>query len=448
MRRSLSVLFLATWLLATASPAPQPLTPVPQSPASDTLSLTLDQAQDYALEHSRTIAMSDFDIAKAQAKVDEVLGNYYPTLGAGLTAAYLSDVPMFALPTGQPGRYTFIPLGAHANYDAKLSLTQVLYSGGRISNGLRMAEIGRTVTRDSLTRKKQNLAYDVRRAFNSVLVMNRLMDLTRQSEQRARDHLKVVESFYEAGFVSKYDLLRTQVQVENIGPQIVKLETGIRLALDGFRLTTGIPLGQPVRLTGEIEFGAGDEPSEADAVRRALAGRPELRQVDAALQVYRLNRAMTRASYYPTIAGTAAYDFRNPTSMSGGGWGSNLTLALGLNYTLFDGMKTRSQLRQIDCDIRKLELTRDFARDGVALEVREALAGMQGARAAVTAAQQSITAAEEGVKLAETRYGAGQGSNLDVLDAQLALFQSQVNHLTAIRDYDEARARLDKAIGE
>ena len=62
------------------------------------------RSQAYALQHSRDIAMSDYDIAKARAKVDEVLGNYYPTLGAGLTAAYLSNVPMFALPTGQPGQ--------------------------------------------------------------------------------------------------------------------------------------------------------------------------------------------------------------------------------------------------------------------------------------------------------------------------------------------------------
>ena len=135
-------------------------------------------------------------------------------------------------------------------------------------------------------------------------------------------------------------------------------------------------------------------------------------------------------------------------SMSGSGWGSNLTVALGLNYTLFDGMKTRAQLRQIDCDIRKLELTRDFARDGVALEVKEALAGMLSAQAALAAAQKSIGAAEEGVKLAEARYAEGHGTNLDVLDAQLALFQAQVNRLTALRDYDEAWARLDKAIGE
>ena len=447
MRRIVLVLLysaisvMSSAFASSPSPAPRPLT-------SDSLTLTLDQATAYALEHSRTIAMSDFDIAKARAKVDEVLGNYYPTLGAGLTAAYLSDVPMFALPTGQPGRYTFIPLGAHANYDARLTLTQVLYSGGRITNGLRMAELGQTVTADSLTRKKQNLVYDVRRAFNSVVMMDQLMELTRQSEQRALDHLKTVESLYDAGFVSKYDRLRTQVQVDNIAPQIIKLETGLRLALDGFRLTTGMPLDQPVRLVGETRPGTGDEPSEADAVRRALASRPELRQVDAAFQVYRLNRAMTRASYYPTVAGSAAYDFKHPTSMSGSGWGSNLTLALGLNYTIFDGMKTRAQLRQIDCDIRKLELIRDFARDGVALEVKEAVAGMQSAQAFVAAGQRSIAAAEEGVKLAETRYGAGQDSNLDVLDAQLALFQTQVNRLTALRDYDEARARLDKAIGE
>ena len=130
--------------------------------------------------------------------------------------------------------------------------------------------------------------------------MNQLMELTRQSEQRALDHLKTVESLYDAGFVSKYDLLRTQVQVDNIAPQIIKLETGLRLALDGFRLTTGMPLGQPVRLVGEIRRNRRPAFGSRRASTRARQS-PGAAPIDAALQVYRLNRALTRASYYRTV---------------------------------------------------------------------------------------------------------------------------------------------------
>jgi len=274
-----------------------------------------------------------------------------------------------------------------------------------------------------------------------------MLKLTREGQARAQDHLKVVIALRNQGYVSRYDSLRTAVQVENLGPQIVKLENGIRLSLDGFRLLVGMPADEELSLEGELQMR--DYPgTDSEAIAQALANRIELRLLDQTIHLNELTRNITRGSYYPAVGVSAAYDLKNPASMGSSAWGSNLTLALGLNYTLFDGLKTQAQLRQADQDIRKLRITRQLAADGIAVEVKEALSSMASARATRAGLQGSVAAAEEGVKLAEARYAAGHGTNLDVLDAQLALYQSQVNLLGTVKDYDDAYARLVKALGQ
>lgn len=414
-------------------------------PPPCTLSLT--QAQDYALLHSRDIEATRIQIDKATAQIDEVLAGYYPVLGTQLTSAYLSNVSVLALPLGAGGTMVVVPLSAHANYDARLTLSQTLYSGGRIGLGRQMAELARTFQQDSLALKAQDLRYDVHQTFNTVLLLRQLLELTRQSRQLAQDHLAVVDTLYQNGYVSRYDVVRTSVQVDNIAPQITRLENGIQMALEAFKLTIGMPLDQEVELQGKLEEPV-DSISEQAALDLALANRTELKMLAEGVRLTQLNRSMTKANYLPAVGASAMYDLERPVSIGGSGWGSNLTLALGLNYTLFDGMKTRAQLRQADYDLKTLALYGGLARDGIATEVKEAVTSIRTAQAAVAAARGSIGSAEEGVKLAEARYAEGHGANLDVLDAQLALFQAQVDLLTAVNDEDVAHARLTKVMGK
>jgi outer membrane protein TolC len=411
------------------------------------LTLTLDQAVSYALEHNRTLAQAQTDVDKADARIDEAMSGFYPTVSLQGGFAYLSDVSVLTLPTGVPGKYMVVPLGSHANYDGKLALSQTLFAGNRVNNGYKAALLGRDLTAQSIVRKQQELIYDVRRTFYSVLMLQEMLKLTRQSQERTRDHLNQIIALQNEGFVSSYDSLRTAVQVENLTPQLTKLDNGIRMTLEGFKLLIGMPPEQELALDGELSLNESPV-NEEDAVNQALANRNELQALDNTIRLNRLTRKITEGAYWPAVAAGATYDLKRPVSLTGSGWGSSMTFTLGLNYTLLDGFRTRAQLKQADADIRKLQLTRDIARDGIVVEVREAVTSIGSAKASIDAAQSNIKAAERSVKLAEARYAEGHGSNLDVLDAQLALFQAQVNQLTAIKDYDEAYARLIKAIGK
>lgn len=409
--------------------------------------LTLEEAVAYAYEHNRNLAAVRLDVAKAEAGIDAALANFYPTLSMQGTFAYLSEVPVLSMSTGIPGREIVIPLGSHANYNAKLTLAQTLFAGGRLTNSYRLAQLGRMMAEDSVARKRQQLRAEVEKAFRNVLLIQEMLKLTEQSWARARDHLRVVIELQQQGFASRYDSLRTAVQVENLAPQIIRLQNARQLAIEALKLTIGMALGESLVVTGELTVPDADI-SEEQARNEALAQRIELAQLDRAIQALNLVRSITAGAYYPAVGLSASYDLKRPASMTGGGWGPSLTFALGLNYTLFDGLKTKAQLRQTELDIRKLEIMRQLLRDGIALEVKEALSAMQTARAALVAAESNIISAQEGVRLAEVRYAEGIGANLDVLDAQLALYQAEVNRLSAAKEYADAYSRLMLAIGK
>ena len=80
--------------------------------------------------------------------------------------------------------------------------------------------------------------------------------------------------------------------------------------------------------------------------------------------------------------------------------------------------------------------------------MRSALSSLQEATELAEAAQKVVTQAEESLRLANARYNAGTATQLDVLQAQVALTQSRTNQLEANYSYNVAVASVRKAIGQ
>ena len=85
--------------------------------------------------------------------------------------------------------------------------------------------------------------------------------------------------------------------------------------------------------------------------------------------------------------------------------------------------------------------------DGVRLEVQENYLSLKSAEQSITTSSSAVGLAEEDYKIKVIRYQAGVGTNLDVLDAQVALTTAKNNFLKAMYEYNNFRAKLDKAMG-
>ena len=86
-------------------------------------------------------------------------------------------------------------------------------------------------------------------------------------------------------------------------------------------------------------------------------------------------------------------------------------------------------------------------REQVQLEVQSAFLTLHAAEKNIQTTQLAIASAEEDFKIAQVRYAAGVGTNLDVMDASDKLTQAKNNYYTALYTYNTARASLSKAMG-
>ena len=83
----------------------------------------------------------------------------------------------------------------------------------------------------------------------------------------------------------------------------------------------------------------------------------------------------------------------------------------------------------------------------VALEVRQRVLEITSGRAAILAAQDGIRAATEARRVVAERYRAGVATYSEVLDAESALLQADLDRTRALTALQFAQARLDRALG-
>ncbi len=411
------------------------------SAAGDTLVLDLNAAIDYALANNTEIKGLVLDQDQAGYRVREALGNFYPSINATGYYAYITNVPVIDFGGMQ------IPLGQHENYNVQLSLQQVLFAWGKLYDAYRITDIGRSICDLTLARKKQDIRYSVIQSFYSLLVLKEMAALTSESYVQLQRHEDAVRKRYEAGLVPQFELLRAQVEVANVKPRVMEVQSGLQLARNGFQMLLGMDLDQSFDIEGELDFP--EETFILDTLTaQALVDRPEIQSLERAVKIGEISRSLVRRTNLPTIVAGATYAYEKPTGMTDNEWGSNLTFNLGFSMPIFSGFKTSAQVRQAELAVEKSRLAVEEVRKGIQLEVKNAYYTFESSRELVAAAQENLGQADRAVGMIETRYRNGLATNLEYLDVQLAQMQARTNYLNAVKDYHNARAAIYRAIGK
>ncbi len=192
---------------------------------------------------------------------------------------------------------------------------------------------------------------------------------------------------------------------------------------------------------------------EYDAVvREAVATRPEVLEGDANIAAAQKGVRLARRSQYPTLGLTGGVTYAPDTA----GFSPKTTsgqIGVSLNFPIFEGGLARARVTQARADVATAETNRRQSVDLVTLEVRQAYLTLQQSRSRVAVSNQALAQAQEAFRLARVRYNAGVSEQaglsplLEVSDAQNALTQAESNQVSALYDYNNARARLDKAAG-
>ena len=129
-------------------------------------------------------------------------------------------------------------------------------------------------------------------------------------------------------------------------------------------------------------------------------------------------------------------------------WHSSWDAGVNVSWPLFDGGRVRSEVAEAAAAARAVEERLADVDASLGVELRQRLAEVESSRAAVDAATDAVRSATEARRVLAERFAAGVAISTDVLDAQVALLQAELDRTQAIASARLADARLARALGQ
>ena len=185
---------------------------------------------------------------------------------------------------------------------------------------------------------------------------------------------------------------------------------------------------------------------EEALIQTAFNQRPEYLQADVNVILAKKNIRLAHRNLEPYMNASISGNYA-ATSNSFGQDRGTASVGLGITFPLYDGGATRAQVQSAQSDERGALIQKDQYARGIKAEVQQSVIAVRDADERRTAISRTVSQAQEALRLANVRFQAGVGTQLDVNDAQTALTQAETNQVNAQYDFLGALARLQRSVG-
>jgi outer membrane protein len=390
--------------------------------------LTLKDSIAAAVSNNPTLKMAGADKDRAAWGVDEAAAGRWPTLSLGSTYSR------------QPGT-SYAPASEGVNNSLRLNWQ--LYNGGRTEGLVDQAEEGLKSASLGVLKAEQQVRLDAATAYFAVLQNKNLVTVNEESVKNLQQHLKTAQAKFNVGLVAKADILRSEVELANAEQNLIKSKNSYELALASLKNVMSVDPASEIILADALKYEKYDKSLE-DSIAMARAKRPEIAQAEAGVNMASSGVKVAESGNIPSVTFGASKGWSDSAlPESGGDW----TVSLAANWNVFDAGVTKAKVRQADAGLSKAKEQARQTADAVELEVRQQYLSMQEAEKRLDTTEVAIAKAEEDLGIAREKYDAGVGTNIDVIDAQLALAQARTNYYQALYDFNVSKAKLTKATG-
>ena len=330
---------------------------------------------------------------------------------------------------------------------------QILYSGGQVSAGIRIAKLTEDQTIFKLRDVIDAAISTVRQQFYTVLVNKALIGVQQEQVTLLQSQLQDQQNRFEAGTVPRFNVLQAEVALANAQPALIQARNNFHIAQLQLAKTLGVetrnlPARQePFNLIGSLAI----PPIYTDlahGLQLARERRPFLKAQRQNILIEVESITVAAAGYKPTLSANAGYTVENDrTSKSLADTVSGWFFGVSGSWAIFDGFETYGKIKQAKARLNEARVNYEDSVQQVDLEVQQSWANLQQATETIASQKKNIEQAEEAVRLARERLAAGAGTQLDVLNSTVALAQSQTTELQARLSYNTALAEFERVTG-
>ncbi len=448
--------------------------------------LSLDSCRNLALKNHYIIANARLTEQKARYEYRAIQANRLPNIsgygdalftdkalefnfGGAYLPTYVPDpatgnlIPNLLLdpngqmitgPDGNPvfKQYAMIPpmkldFKLNGSYAVGLKAVQPLFTGFKITNASKMANLGRKMASDNVELSTSNVKLQVEEAYWQLVKVVQLGKVAQQYLETVQAVEKQVRDALSAGFTMNTDLLKVQVKVNEAQLMLSKAKNGQILAAMNLCNVTGLPLTTMV--VPDTADQKEDYLSETLISESTIANRPEYRILDRQIEMKRSQVKLTKSDFMPRVGIAATYGYMDGLKVQNEKLleSTNTTLIAQVTIPIFHWGEGYNKTASAKADLKIAENERENLHQLMELEQQQYRLMQNDAIYRIQLTTKSLEQAEENMKVSKDRFELGLETIASLLEAQTQWQKASADRIEAISDYKITRTKYLKASG-
>jgi outer membrane protein len=439
----------------------------------DTLKLSVNEAQNYALEYNRSVKSAQIDVDVAKKVVLETTSIGLPQFSITANYQHIFKVPEISFPmTGlsqdalvptspvegliqYPGvgglnQYYYsgpaIPLGTKDNTTFNFTLSQLIFSGEYIV-GLQAARIFKEVSEKAYIKSELTAKESVASSYYIVLALRENLKVLRQSVELMTKSYTDVQQMNKQGFVENTDVDQLKINKSNLENMIHSLEGQYELSQKLLKFQLGVDFSQEVVLTDELENTITQSnleylfPGEFNVGQsidyRIMENQVELRTMD-------LRRS--QSAYLPSVAGF--YQHQEMTNAPAFNFQPKDVIGVTIKLPIVTSGQRISKVSQGKLNLEKARLNKDMVEQSAVMEYETARNAYQTAYLNYNNNKESLNLSERIYNKNLIKFKEGIATSLELTQSQSQYLTAESNYYNSIIALLQAKAKLERILAK
>lgn len=426
-------------------------------------SLTLKQAQEYALENNINIKNAKLDILSARKTAWENTSMGLPKFGIVVSYQHLSKIPEMTFPTpylinpvGEPGYgpemiemgYNFEPikLGVENSTTIDATLSQLIFNAPYIV-GLMARKTFFTMSEQSLQKSESDVKESVANTYYMVLIAEESKIILDSSLKNLDRTLFELKAMLKEGFIENTDVDQLELTASNVENVLATIEKQVELAKELLKFQIGMDLNQEIILSEKLI----DIIEQVD-IETLLEEKLDLNNninyqlISSQEKLSQTKIKMEQVSILPTAA--AFYNHQEKTNRADFDFTFPDIIGVSLDIPIFASGQRYAKITKAQIELEKVRNLKEQVSQGLMLEAQNAQITLMTSHEKYVNEKRNMELSKKIYDKTFIKYKEGISSSMDLTQASSQFLTAQSNYFTALYEVLNAKTKLDKILNK
>lgn len=422
-------------------------------------SLSLKSAVDLALIENRNIMNAKNDIIIAKKQVWETTAIGLPQLKTDLKYQNMLDVPVTLMPAlifdpnAGPDDYMALQFGQQHSSSFEFSASQLIFSGEYIV-GLQASRTFQELSLKAALKSENDVIELVTKSYYGVLFAyenKKILENTLVDIQKTFDEIKKT---YEVGMADETDVSQIELNLIAVENSIVSIKNQITVAENILKYQIGIDVNDSITITDSLQNifdNASLQPvmDQTFDIYKNIDYQMLLTQKE--ISVLSLKRE--KSTFLPTLSAYYAHSVSGQTNNfddyfdgSQVYYQSNI-IGAGLSWNIFNSGSKYVKVQQAQLEVDKMKNQDYLLQQSLMFQVHQARTELINAYNTYLKEERNTVLAEKIYRRSLTKFSNGMISSAELTQLNIQYFNSQSSFYSAMMKVLNAKAELDKILG-